>query len=226
MNFFEQRFKILLLIATLYVGAAVLYTRLTDSERGFPLEAKPEQGALIHNTLVGETIRVLTSEHSENGWTSVIEVTLAPRGSIPFSHVHQSYTEFFTVVEGSLRVDMDGETLRINAGESFTVEPGIAHVPSNPFEEIAVFRVEVRGVPHFTSCLSQIHRRLGDDEASWLMRHLRVGRLANVCDIYVSAIPWWLQAAGMTISAPILELLGFPVYEPMVTVAAEESNNE
>ena len=130
------------------------------------------------------------------------------------------------MIEGSLRVEVDGVITRVDAGQSFVVEPGVSHVPANPYNKRAVFQVEVRGVPNFTSCLSQIHRRLGDKSASWFMRHVRVGRLANICDIYVSAIPWWFQAAGMAMSAPILEVLGFPVFEPMVNVRPKESNDE
>lgn len=205
---------------------AVLETWWRDTHTAFPAEAKPSLGSTVVNRLVGESIHIVQVESLENGWTSEIEVSLEPKGHVPFSHIHRSYTEEFKVLEGRLRLAIAGETRTVEAGQSFLVDRGVAHVPSNPFPESAVFRVRVSGVKNFTTCLSQIHRRLGDASSSWLMRHVRVGRLANVCDIYVSAIPWWIQSAGMTLSAPILRLLGFPVYEPMVNVQPEESNNE
>ena len=213
-------------LAALYMGFAFVIWANAAGKAPFPPEAKPRQGSRIVNELVGETIVILQSETALNDWTSEIEVYLQPQGTVPFSHIHRGYTETFEVLEGQLSVELDGSVRVIRAGEAFEVREGISHVPSNPFESPARFRVTVSGVQNFTTCLSQIHRRLGDKSASWLVRHLRVGRIASACDIYVSTIPWWFQSLGMALSAPILELAGFPVYEPMVNVPPKESNNE
>ena len=165
------------------------------------------------------------SETALNDWTSEIEVYLQPQGTVPFSHIHRGYTETFEVLEGQLSVELDGSVRVIRAGEAFEVREGISmYLPTHL--RVLRFRVTVSGVQNFTTCLSQIHRRLGDKSASWLVRHLRVGRIASACDIYVSTIPWWFQSLGMALSAPILELAGFPVYEPMDNVPPKESNNE
>ena len=210
----------------LYLGLALVIWTHESSQAPFPPEAKPQQGSRIVNELVGETIVILQSETALNGWTSKIEVYLEPQGTVPFSHIHQGYTETFEVLEGQLSVELDGAVSVVGAGQAFEVREGTSHVPANPFESPARFRVTVSGIKNFTTCLGQIHQRLGDKNASWLVRHLRVGRIASACDIYVSTIPWWFQSLGMALSAPILELAGFPVYEPMVNVFPKESNNE
>ena len=184
-------------LAGLYMGLAFVSWANEQNEEPFPPEAKPPQGSRIVNELVGETIVILQSETALNGWTSEIEVYLQPQGTVPFSHTHQGYLEKFEVLEGQLTVELDGALRVVGTGEKFEVGEGISHVPANPFESPARFRVTVAGVKNFTTCLSQIHRRLGDERASWLERHLRVGRIASACDIYVSTIPWWFQSLGM-----------------------------
>ena len=213
-------------LAGLYMGLALVHWAKGADNQPFPAEAKPLQGSRIVNDLVGETILILQSETAANGWTSEIEVYLQPQGTVPFSHIHRGYTERFEVLEGQVSVELDGSVRVIRAGEAFEVREGISHVPSNPFESPARFRVTVSGVQNFTTCLSQIHRRLGDKSASgW----------CGTSVLAVSPVPaismsrrslGGFNSLGMALSAPILELAGFPVYEPMVNVPPKESNNE
>ena len=210
----------------LYALGSLVFVVFVPSQTTLPAEAKPQQGAVIVNRLVGETIVVKQSEGPDNDWTSVIEVRLEPNGTVPFMHVHDGYDEVFEVLSGKIAFELSSGRQVLRAGEQLTIGRGQAHVPSNPFAEPASFRVTVSSIPSFTSCIAQTHRRLGDASSSWVIRHIRVGRLALACDMYLSTIPVWVQAVGMTLSAPILEALGFPVYEPMVNVPMNESNSE
>jgi mannose-6-phosphate isomerase-like protein (cupin superfamily) len=44
-------------------------------------------------------------------------------------HSHQNEDEFFLVLEGHLRIELDGETVELRQGESFVVPKGTRHNP-------------------------------------------------------------------------------------------------
>ena len=209
-------------------GLASVWCYLSErAEEVFPETAWPEVGSVINNPLVGESIVIIEVESAANQWSSEIEVTLAPGGHVPFAHVHRSYQESFRVVSGRVSVDLGGESVILSKGEVLDGKADASHGPSNPFDQAAIFRVRVANHPYFTPCLMQVHRRLGDASTSWLIRQVRVSRLALACDMYLPTIPTELQMLGAALSAPILRLLGFPVYERVVTLTTnQESNNE
>ena len=49
--------------------------------------------------------------------------TVPPNGGVPFVHVHTNNEELYIVLEGKGELWIDGETLPIQAGDSFRIDP-------------------------------------------------------------------------------------------------------
>lgn len=49
--------------------------------------------------------------------------TVPPNGGVPFAHVHTNNEELYIVLEGKGELWIDGETLPIQAGDSFRIDP-------------------------------------------------------------------------------------------------------
>jgi mannose-6-phosphate isomerase-like protein (cupin superfamily) len=68
---------------------------------------------------------------------------LAPDATSPPAHVHPDATETFAVLSGTLTVVLDGEARELSAGESATVEAGVAHTFRNDTDGVVAFRAEL-----------------------------------------------------------------------------------
>ena len=60
-------------------------------------------------------------------------------------HDHSDTDEFFLVIEGTLFIEFEGETMELNAGELYVVPKGVQHRPY-ALEECKVMLIEPRGV--------------------------------------------------------------------------------
>ena len=60
-------------------------------------------------------------------------------------HDHSETDEFFLVIEGTLFIEFEGETMKLNAGELYVVPKGVQHRPY-ALEECKVMLIEPRGV--------------------------------------------------------------------------------
>ena len=60
-------------------------------------------------------------------------------------HDHSDTDEFFLVIEGTLFIEFEGETMQLNAGELYVVPKGVQHRPY-ALEECKVMLIEPRGV--------------------------------------------------------------------------------
>jgi quercetin dioxygenase-like cupin family protein len=82
-----------------------------------------------------------TAAESGGRWT-LLEIELAPGGGNAL-HIHRSFAERFTVVEGELAVQTGRGTTILRPGESAVAPAGVAHRFSNPSDRVARFRVEL-----------------------------------------------------------------------------------
>ncbi|HSN54635.1 MAG TPA: cupin domain-containing protein [Candidatus Sulfomarinibacteraceae bacterium] len=66
-----------------------------------------------------------------------LEITTPPGVSGPPPHYHTDSDEMFHVFEGALELSCNGQWLRVEAGEGFTVPRGAVHTFRNPTGEDA-----------------------------------------------------------------------------------------
>lgn len=69
------------------------------------------------------------------------------QGEFPF-HVHDDTDDFFLVLKGRIRIDLEGaEPVELSAGEMFVVPKGVTHRPVAE-EEAHVLLIEPAGEPN------------------------------------------------------------------------------
>ena len=96
----------------------------------------------ITNPLVGDELTFLTLSSESDGKHSIVEVYLQPNGGSE-PHFHIQLTERFTAISGTLGVQVADQELRLEPGESYTVQPNITHKYFNPTDEPIRFQVEI-----------------------------------------------------------------------------------
>lgn len=93
--------------------------------------ARPEDPALTHLSVVGDTYTVLLSGEQTAGRFAMLDM-LIPPGAGPPPHRH-NFDECFRVLEGSLEVHVrDLPPVRLDAGESANIPANAPHSFRNP----------------------------------------------------------------------------------------------
>ena len=99
-------------------------------------------GFVIENPITKSKTRVIESDAETNGQGWLLEITCVPhaRPDIP-EHLHQTWTERFEIITGTAYYKLDGVQKSAQAGDTFTVLPGQAHIhPWNAGDTVVVFR--------------------------------------------------------------------------------------
>jgi mannose-6-phosphate isomerase-like protein (cupin superfamily) len=89
-------------------------------------------------TMPGERFRIQTSSTDTGGAFLVLEVEVDPRMGVPL-HAHFNEEEHFIVVEGTLQIAVQDETLDLPAGTSVTVGKGVPHAWCNLTDSVVRF---------------------------------------------------------------------------------------
>lgn len=98
----------------------------------------------IVNPEIGERIRFVATAADTHGALLETEQWLAPSGAVATRHRHPEQEERFTVISGSLQVEVGGDVRILGSGESVTIAPGVAHRFSNRGDSVARFIGQVR----------------------------------------------------------------------------------
>ena len=79
----------------------------------------------------GVTILLKSAADDTDGRWTLYEYTAPPRFAGPPPHWHEQTEEAFFVLEGTVRFELDGETVDAPAGGYARVPPGVVHGFSN-----------------------------------------------------------------------------------------------
>lgn len=94
-----------------------------------PVVARPDDPALRHLAVVGDTYTILVAGSDTDGRYALIDMTVPPGGGPP-PHRH-AFEELFHVQQGELEVTVRAETWTVVAGESVNVPGGAPHAFRN-----------------------------------------------------------------------------------------------
>ena len=101
------------------------------------------QHRTIENPIVHDRVTfVKTADETEGAYSEII-VELAPGGGNE-PHYHRTFSESFTVLDGSLGVLVGMERQMLERGETATIPPGVVHCFFNPTDQPVRFRGEAR----------------------------------------------------------------------------------
>jgi mannose-6-phosphate isomerase-like protein (cupin superfamily) len=91
-----------------------------------------EPGSVLDTRALGFTLEVLETGETTGGACFAFDAVGAGRGIVAQPHVHEHQTEHFEVIEGALRLDMDGVSHHLGPGDTMTVPAGTRHRQRNP----------------------------------------------------------------------------------------------
>ena len=90
-----------------------------------------EPGTVLDTSALGFTVEVIATSATTDGAYFEFDAVGKGRGVVAQPHVHERQTERFEVIEGSLRLDMDGVAHHLGPGDAMTVAPGARHRQRN-----------------------------------------------------------------------------------------------
>lgn len=101
-------------------------------------------GQCLSNPVTGErvVVRVGDDDPDYEG-VGVTELFLAPGGQVSLAHVHPTFIERFTPIEGDFRVNVDGREQKGEIGHTYEVLPGMTHDFWNAGETEAHVVIEI-----------------------------------------------------------------------------------
>jgi mannose-6-phosphate isomerase-like protein (cupin superfamily) len=76
-------------------------------------------------------------------------------------HAHEQEDEMFFVLAGSMRIEMEQETVQLKTGEMFIVPKGVRHRPSSD-EECQILLIERKSTLHTGDVVSDVTRSIAD----------------------------------------------------------------
>ena len=90
-----------------------------------------EPGSVLDTTALGYRLEVIATSAMTGGAYMEFEVAGKARGIVSQPHVHERQTEHFEVIEGALRLDLDGVSHHLGPGDRMTVPAGSKHRQRN-----------------------------------------------------------------------------------------------
>ena len=84
-------------------------------------------GDIYENRVTGEYAVVLRGSEDRGDGPGIAHLTARPGAAVVGEHFHPFMTEKFTVLKGTLDARVAGKTMSLTAGQSATIQPGVAH---------------------------------------------------------------------------------------------------
>jgi mannose-6-phosphate isomerase-like protein (cupin superfamily) len=167
----------------------------------------PRAGDRFASRVEGFSQEVLRVD--ERGRVS-LRLVIAPGASGPPRHRHQGFTERFTVREGSLSIEVGPRVLRLAAGESLEIAPGVAHRPFNPGATPVIVEADAAMPVTFSACLAQLYKIMdGHPDARGRSMPLQLSVNDAQCDTHLDAMPPAVERALPWIVGPWARLAGY-----------------
>ena len=93
--------------------------------------------------------------------------TVPPNGGVPFVHVPTNNEELYIVLEGKGELWIDGETLPIQAGDSFRIDPaGKRAIRAAADSSLKYICIQTKA--HSLGGFTMTDAKLVDDKAPWM----------------------------------------------------------
>lgn len=93
--------------------------------------------------------------------------TVPPNGGVPFVHVHTNNEELYIVLEGKGELWIDGETLPIQAGDSFRIDPaGKRAIRAAADSSLKYICIQTKA--HSLGGFTMTDAKLVDDKVPWM----------------------------------------------------------
>jgi quercetin dioxygenase-like cupin family protein len=189
--------------------------------------AKP--GDVVDVPQIGLRFEFRATAESTGGAYSEVDVVGRPKGFIRGPHVHPGQTETHTVIEGSMRVKLQGRTHVLNAGDSLVIAPGVRHTQLEHGAGTGRIRVRLEpsgDIDEFLTRLGQIHYTLGFPRPTDGLRLIRDFPLLELVDTEYTFVDEWDVRAGIeTVFDILADGRSYPGWWKPVYIAVEQAGD-
>ncbi|MDQ3843551.1 MAG: cupin domain-containing protein [Bacteroidota bacterium] len=144
------------------------------------------------------------------------ELTFEPQAAGPPEHLHYTFDESGTVIAGTLSAKIDGEVIRLNAGERLLLKRGIYHRIFNETSEPVIFRSDRKEdyIPvAFAYSLAQLYPLIEHHGKPTLKMIARIAVLDDLFDSVPAGPPPVVFKVVTKIIKPYARLLGVTPYD-------------
>jgi len=197
-----------------YVIVGTLLSNVVFPEPDADPSDRPRPGTRIENPAIGSTFVYRRTSAETNGATFEVDLFVEPGGgpgSLGVDHVHPYLEERFRVVEGTIRIALDGVERDVTAGQEVVAAPGVAHsyvnVSSAPAHVTGVFNPAANMDSYFV----QLDRAGGLGQTGVAQMFAFLTRYDHT---YVAGVPRWLQKGLAFLITPTARLFGVQSYYP------------
>jgi quercetin dioxygenase-like cupin family protein len=174
-------------------------------------------GEVYENPVTGERVVVRLGTEESGGEHLIVDLYVAPGGTVAGEHVHPDIEEVFTVVRGRVGFRLDGREDVAVPTRRLVVSPGVVHDWWNAGEGEAHVVVELRGEPRrlerFEAMISTLYglARDGKTDAKGRPSLLQAALLGREFDdvIAFTRPPRFVQRLLFWTLAPVARLKGY-----------------
>jgi quercetin dioxygenase-like cupin family protein len=191
--------------------------RMSHPDPNGPPDLTPIRvGEVFENPVTGERATILELPFENQEGRATAELTALVGARAVGEHLHPALVERFTVLEGELTFELDGQTSILREGESAVIEAGVCHDWWNASDRDARARVEITPGERFGHMIETLFglARLGQTNAkacrlrcSW--RCSRGSSAMSSCSVHRrrrfsahSSGSWHRSRAGAAIARP------------------------
>ena len=212
----KKLFVFLTVLLVLFVGVGPVLDRVVFPEAEPSAEYYPAEGQTFRSETEGFTQRII----KRDAGLMWVELTLDPHAEGPPPHVHTGFAELFRVAEGSISLFIDGEVVKLEAGEERLVPPNTIHRPFNPNDVKAVVAGPLRpqyAMPEkFGVFLTQAYGYFDESPRNSQPPGalFQMSRFSPRYDSWLGGPPVSLQRALFWILGPIARAVGYRSYYP------------
>jgi mannose-6-phosphate isomerase-like protein (cupin superfamily) len=178
-------------------------------------------GQVIRNPVTGETVTFLVTASDSGGSLLELEMEADPRAAGATTHVHPRITERYEMLEGRLRVTLEGVETVVAAGQRLVIPPRTAHSFRNADDAPARVRVRFEPAGRFEEFMETIYALAAEGKTNArsrprLLQAALIGQ-RHLDDIALARPPVLVQRLLYTLLAPIARARGYRARYPSET---------
>lgn len=174
------------------------------------------KGQSIENTITGETITWLETAKDSQGKLLRFDFLVRAKGALPVRHLHPRQEETFVMTRGILKVEIDGQTHQLRAGEQITIPKGAPHQWWNEGDEAAQLTVTFTPALNTETFLEQFFGlcNSGKTSADGTPGFLQLMAMVNEYELYVAGPPLPIQKIMGVLLGGLARLAGLKKFYP------------
>jgi mannose-6-phosphate isomerase-like protein (cupin superfamily) len=170
-------------------------------------------GQVIRNPMTGETVTFLVTRADSNGALLELEMEADPLAAGGTKHIHPRITESYEMLEGRLRLLLEGNETTVSAGQHLVIPPRTAHSFWNPDDAPARVRVRFEPAGRFEEFMESLYALARDGKTNAqsrpnLLQAALIGR-RHINDIALARPPLFVQRLFYALLAPIARARGY-----------------